>query len=352
MNDVYIEMSQQLLMQDIETMFQMVRRGDSKDKSVFMMGMMPYLAALAEGAIEFMEQEEIACDELQLKIIYEPVLVKTRNRIKLYREKAGTNLSTIDSIRENQDEEFARHMLFPVLRKIGLHYDFGTYIFNGKYIGNTFLYKWFFSEIEKIETSNPHYEFSYALGECIGFAKQQWQTEYTVEGGFNFRGVSNKDYNITIRHQELFSLHVDKRYGLFLFNLLCQINFVLYYMRNVLDESNTLFLRVKYIVYYFACSSIKALMRYTNQNPITTKHINYSAIAMSYELQNENFCNCMRHYTIRQSDCDANFSSPSFLPIIDHYFGLTLRDYIIKLNDCLESIADEIENAILVTDFT
>lgn len=149
MNDVYIEMSQQLLMQDIETMFQMVRRGDSKDKSVFMMGMMPYLAALAEGAIEFMEQEEIACDELQLKIIYEPVLVKTRNRIKLYREKAGTNLSTIDSIREYQDEEFARRMLFPVLRKIGLHYDFGTYIFNGKYIGNTFLYKWFFPKLKK-----------------------------------------------------------------------------------------------------------------------------------------------------------------------------------------------------------
>lgn len=346
MENINLELSKRLLLQDIETIYMIVCH-ESENKAIFMMGALPYLTAFSDGAIEFMEHLGIDCGSLQLKSIYEPILKKTRSKIKFYKEKTNKNLFTIDTIREAQDEEYANLMRFPALRCLGWHYDLGTYVLNGRYIGNTFLYKWFYSEIEKINQSNPHYEFSFALGECLSFIKLQWQVQYKVEGDFKFSDVENRDFNITRKSHRLLKSGINKQHGLFLFNILCQINFSLLYVKEILAGTNPLHMRMKYIIYYFSCSSINALRRYLCQNPTKTIEINYSEIDKSSSLLNEHFCNCMRHYAIFTDVVDLDSDAHSFSPLIRKYFNMALDEFNMKLDASLSAIAREIEFTII-----
>ena len=233
------EVSKNLLMQDINTIYFLIKKSTPKNKSIFMLGTIPYFTACIDGAIDFMTGNNIDCSNLSIINDYTPVLRKTRGKIKMYREHTGKNLSVIDTIREDQEEKFANLMRFPSLKRFGIHYDFGTYILGGQYIGNTFLYRWFYDEVEKIEIEKPEFEYARALGEAIGFIKNTWHTNYQVEGNFAFDAIRYKDYNITHRASKLFIPSVNKEQALMLFNIMCQINFALYYIDKVLSKQNS-----------------------------------------------------------------------------------------------------------------
>jgi len=289
--------SKHLMMQDVSTIYNAITQFKQKHASIFVMGTLPYFTACIDGAIKFMEKEQIDFSHLSLLCYYPQVVAKTRAKIKMYRERTGKAISVIENIRIDKHEEFEQLLKFPFLKEINANYDLGTYLLDGQYIGNTFLYEWFFDEIKKIETEQPHFDFSYALGEATSYIKSMRQTNKRITGKFDFGTMRYKDYNITHRPNELFINGLDKGQCLFLFNLLCQTNFAVYYLDRVLDKTNSFSIRMKYLVYYFICSSVRSLDKYCTQNKMN-KILDSAALHDIYDLCNEGFCNSMRHYEI------------------------------------------------------
>ena len=212
--------SKHLMMQDINTIYNFASYIKSKQASVFIMGILPYLTACVDSAIEFLEKAQIDLSHLSLMRDYAQVTTKTRAKIKMYRERTGKNIGVIETIREEKNEEFEKMLRFPFLKEIKANYDLGTYILDGQYIGNSFLYEWFFDEINKIEAKNPHFDFSRALGEATAYIKNMRKTNKRTAGSFDFGSMNYKDYNVTHRPDELFINGLDKGQSLFLFNLL------------------------------------------------------------------------------------------------------------------------------------
>ena len=343
------EISKNLLMQDIETIYTLIKQSSQKDARIFIMSVLPYLTACVAGTIDFMEEHQVDCSALTIKRNYPHVLTKTRNKIKIYRERTNKNMTEIDTIRDGQNEEFANMLRFPILKQLGLNYDLGTYRLGGQIIGNTFLYKWFFDEIEKIQTENPQLEYGKTLGEAVAFTRKIWHTNYSIKGDFDFGTIEHTDYNITLRASKVFASSLDKGQCLFLFNIMCQVNFALYYMDRILSAENSLSIRIKYLTYYFSCSSIRALENYCSQNRTAKFPLDSSTMKNISCLLNEDFCNCMRHYEIR----DRNILGATIThndemgALIAFYHGCSKTEFIDKLNDHLEAISNHIKKSIM-----
>lgn len=346
-NQLY-DISKQLVMQDIETMYQIIN--SEGEKSIFFMGAFPYFAICTYSAIEFMEKNGFDCKSLSIIADYADVLKQTRNKTKLYRERTNKNIKGINEIRENQHNEFSSALRFPILEKINWYYDFGTYLIHDNYIGNTFLYKWFFDPAEKINSSKPLFEFGIALGECVGALKNTWNFNYIAEGMFDFGGIYYKDYNITKKPQALFVKTLDKGLCLFLFNILCQVNFVLYYLNNIINKDNSLCIRIKYLVYYFSSSSLRALKNYTDQNLSMQFPLEESIQDRLLTLLDEKFCNCMRHYEIDDMIAVGKNKNgdDAMQLLVHHYFCKSTDDFVSDLEANLKLISVEIEKNILV----
>ena len=349
MNDKLFDISKNLLMQDIDTIYTIITQPDSESRSIFFMGAFPYFTAFIAGAVDFLEEHQINCSSLSIRNEFAPVLAKVRAKLKLYRERTGKNISTIDSIRDNQNEEFAAQLRFPILQKFGINYDLGTYILDNRYVGNAFLYKWFFDEVGEIQLKNPYFEYSKALGQAIRFIKDIWHINYLVCGNFDFETIATKDFNVTRRHSKLFGNNSNKGQCLFLFNIMCQVNFAMYYLKKVLDDENSLSIRIKYLTYYFSCSSLRSLKNYCEQNKTMFYTLNCLETENLSNLLNEEFCNCMRHYEIRDSNLDGISIEPNkeFDTIISFYFGCSKADFIDKLNSNLEIIGGAIKKSVL-----
>ena len=349
MNNKLFDISKNLLMQDIDTIYTIITQPDSESRSIFFMGVFSYFTACIAGAVDFLEERQISCNDLSIHNEFAPVLEKVRAKLKLYRERTGKNMSTIDSIRDNQNEKFAAQLRFPILKKFGINYDLGTYILDNQYIGNTFLYKWFFDEVGEIKLENPYFEYSKALGQAVRFIKEIWYINYPVCGNFNFETIATKDFNVTRRPSKLFGNNSDKGQCLFLFNIMCQVNFAMYYLKQVLDNENSLSIRIKYLIYYFSCSSLQSLKNYCEQNKTKIYALNYLDTENIRNLLNEEFCNCMRHYEIRDNNLNGISIDPNkeFDAMISFYYACSKANFIYKLNSSLEIISENIKKSIL-----
>ena len=343
--------SKHLMMQDINTIYNIATHPQFKkeDTSVFTMGILPYLTACVDSAIELMKKAQIDFSNFSLLRDYALVMTKTRAKIKMYRERAGKNINIIENIRVEKNEEFEQMLRFPFLNQINANYDLGTYLLDGQYIGNTFLYEWFFDEIKRIETENPHFDFSYALGEATGYIKNMRKTNKRIAGDFDFGTIRYKDYNITHRPNELFISGFEKGHCLFLFNLLCQTNFAVYYLDRILSKTNSFSIRTKYLIYYFVCSSVRSLDNYCTQNK-KDKILDSSTLQDVYELCNEGFCNSMRHYEI----INATFldvykgQSDELDALVECFFSYSKQDFVDKLNSHLGFISNYVAEKILL----
>ena len=68
------------------------------------------------------------------------------------------------------------------------------------------------------------------------------------------------------KSNKLFKDEYDKYCCLLLFIILCVINFVIFYLDNILDKNNKFFFRIKFICYYYFISSVIKLVNFLSNN--------------------------------------------------------------------------------------
>ncbi len=352
MNDnIYKQISYSLMAQDASAIYKIVMeisRQKPHSASVLVLALFPYFTACAEASIALMEKYGDDGQRFTIKSQFESVLVATRNKTKLFRDKTKKNLNEIEKIREEQAKEFISMLKFPFLKKIGCFYDLGTYTYHNKYIGNTFMYKWFFDELEKTEVDNPYLDFSTGIGEwCMDIVNEI--NLYDIDGKYSFEYIGYKNFNITLRSYELFLNNLDKGMQLYLFHIICSLNFVLYYLPSILNEENALSIRIKYLVYYFGLSSLKSLCNYMEQNKFVPLE-KIKLLIVNNDIYKSEFCNCMRHYEITEKDMQLEDikSDSQFFGLIEKYFKLEVSDFINVLNNNIKDMVTTVEHLVLI----
>ncbi len=340
------------MINDIRTTRDLIESAKNNQESapVLFMGLLPYLALEIDAVYRQLETVGINLIDLKLTGCHQETLKKVRSKTKLYREKTKKNLSRLKDIRIEQHEVFSKPLKLNIFKKMNWFYDFGTYHHQNVFIGNSYLYIWYFDGFEKIMTDTTISEqaaeniqiFAEALGQFVGNIELATAeiAQYEMRC-FNrvFPTVQLKDYNIGKMKTALFNDELDKDCTLLLFNLLCAVNFVTVYMKEILPETNSFYIRMKYIIYYFVASSLERLIRYTEQNKNLCTGISayQDEIITQPSLKNIKFCNCMRHYGITEADLPAdhiNLSEP-LVGLIQYHFNMDSQKFVRQLDGLL-----------------
>ncbi|HHQ5592175.1 TPA: hypothetical protein ACSRFK_003051 [Clostridioides difficile] len=326
---------------------------------VFFMGIIPYTAICIDSALEFFN--EFFEFEFEHDIEEEWKLAKEiRVKIKLYNDKIKNNADVLNSIHEFQNEYFKNMCRFKFIKNLNLCYDLGTYLLENKYIGNTFLYHWYYGcdKKKKIYNFNGMKDRSFTvdvlLGKVISICNEIGGKENNINILNSNLELKHKDYNLSRSKYKIFSKNYDENLTTIVFNILCSINFVLYFLSSILPSDNQLYFRIKYICYYYSIHSIKKIENYTKSNhkkgnkiDVLYKRIN--ELKTNQEIINTDFRSCMAHYIIKQEYIKENelLLDVPLYGLVEKYFG---KDYVSlnnEIHDNLVKLANVIEDFIL-----
>jgi hypothetical protein len=340
------------MLNDIRTTKELIElaKKNQEAASVLLMGLLPFLALEIDGSLNLLKTMGIELNDLPISMDYQDTLKKVRIKSKLYREKTKKNIGSIKKIRIGQNEVFSNALKFKFFKKMNWFYDLGTYKYKDIYIGNTYLYIWHFDGIDNVmESININEQqgetiqnFAEAMGQLIGIVEASstqipYYENHSLKGVIP--GVNLKDFNISKINTAIFKNEIDKDCVLLLFNLLCSVNFVEFYLKNIFNNENSLYFRIKYLIYYFVVSSLESLARYSEQNmDIQTGLDKFEdEIKKTASFKNLDFCNCMRHYGITELTLPEkyiNLNEP-LLGLIQAHFKLDSLEFINQLDELL-----------------
>lgn len=310
------------MVNDIRTTKNLIELAKDNQESapILFLGLLPYLALEVEATYDLLNSIGIDLNHLPMAENYQNILKKVRTKAKLYKEKTRKNIENIKKIRNDQNKVYSKGLEVDFLEFLGWFGDYGTYKYQESYMGNSFLYIWYFDSIENISSST---DISKKYGMMIqNLSKAMSQFVLTIESCFSkipeyekypLKGkipvVTLADFDISRKNTLLFKNGIDKDCSLFLFNLLCAVNFVEFYMKEILEQKNSFYIRMKYLIYYFVVSSLESLVRFSEQNKIFCTGVNQylNEIGNMKSLRNEKFCSCMRHYGITEADLPNNY---------------------------------------------
>lgn len=261
---------------------------------------------------------------------------KTRVKFKLYSEK---------SITANKKDLEHMHSLWIDL--MGNYNDFGTTSISNKFIGNTLLDSYYmkeFVDIKKIdadETKKSTELFGFSMGRLLisTFKKFSLKENECILNPTVMQIVT-KDFSLKQDNNALFNSKNSKYISLILFNILCSINFVLYFLNKFFSKDNEFYFRVKFNCYNSSVISLKKLINYSEQNPAEKTIIrNYISDierleSLKQSIKGSEFRNCMAHYKISEASIEKEniLKDVPFYGLIEKY---TNKDYY-QLNDLIE----------------
>lgn len=357
-NDIYDEISKNLILNDCQTLEKIIEYLKGKEyDSIFCMGVMPYFAMCSEGILKFFEGKS---DYDSINVNYGKLIKNIRSKIKMYNDKVGRNINKAEIIHKDSNNYFAGLCKFEFVKYLGLYDDFGVYITSNKYIGNTFLYSWYFENSLNIDDEDFRNKTLFDIGNIVGIT-----TKITLNKFLELNQVSilnqkivvyNKDYLLSRNRIGIFNDKYNKYSTIILFNILCSINFVLYLIGKILPKDNQFYFRIKFHCYYSSISSLLKLINYTEQNNIIKTGVEFYSEEIKKLAQTKNSLgeksklrNCLSHYRISQEYIEKDKISIDvpFYGLIEKYTGKDYYTLNNELENNLRNISSLLEKWIL-----
>lgn len=122
-------------------------------------------------------------------------------------------------------------------------------------------------------------------------------------------------------------------------------------MKEILEQKNSFYIRMKYLIYYFVVSSLESLVRFSEQNKIFCTGVNQylNEIGNMKSLRNEKFCSCMRHYGITEADLPNNYINLNepLVGLIQAHFKIDSLEFINQLDMHLISQSEMLSEWVL-----
>ncbi|MBY6930655.1 hypothetical protein [Clostridium botulinum] len=368
-NNIYENLSKKLLLKDCESVFLLYKYIEHKEyKQVFYLQVIPYFSFLCKGILDFYNVKSIEEINIKDKNINNTIN-NMRIKVKLYSEDKAKPKKSSEKLRKIHLDFYK---LFkevynkgnPILKLMGLIklYDFGTYSISDKFIGNIYLNYWYLDEIlgvEEIGTEKSKENiilFSMGIGKVLGFVCNKeniLNSTYILDSKIN---ITNNDFLLINNNTKIFNDNYDKYISLLLFNILCSINFIIYFLGEILPKDNQFYFRVKFSCYYSSISSLRKLINYVDSNrTIKTGVENYiEEIEKLEKLKNSlgkqsDFRNCLLHYRITEEYIakEKLLLNAPFYGIIEKYTGKDYYTFNQQLEENLKDISLMLEKWIL-----
>ncbi|MSA00226.1 hypothetical protein GKG47_07595 [Lactonifactor sp. BIOML-A3] len=333
-----------LMQEDTETVYSLLK---TERDPIFAMGILPYYAMFVQSCQEYM-------GEIFLEEVYAKKIKNTRNFLKAYGDGFGKSKKRVESIDENQNEQYRERLNFDFMKNWNIHMNLGTYWTEDKHIiGNTQMIADFLEVRDVFNTENK--EIYRKLGEQIG------SFVVSLKEGFPQsiclpeinRPNTGKEikyfYDLNTNNvDKLFRNNSQKSLNLFFLNITCNLNFIKYVLRPLLDVDNKWLFRVEYIVTYYAYRSIQRLKNYCENN--TDLCIGLEEFTDMLEsgrgLFQSKFRNCMMHYGIEnQGVISIEYIEKPFYGIVETcYNGKDYNYFLEELRNISEKILMVLED--------
>ena len=350
--DIYSKISSDSLLKDCSTAYSIYNHMKSKRYGgIFYLQFVQYHSMLCTSILDDYYIKDI--DHINIKRKdYEEILKKVRVKFKLYSEKSITSYKNDLENIHSQWYEFMKDHSWDV--------DFGVFSVSGKYIGNTILDSWHLNEFLDIKEINSKQQEEYIklFGEGMGDILRFMCDKYSIQSKKIILKpelqVEDNNFPLYRSNTIIFNDKYDKYISLLLFNILCSVNFVLYFLGKILPKNNEFYFRVKFICYDSSISSLRKLINYSEQNTaIETGVKNYTNKIEELERlkklindrsnNSSELRNCMAHYKISENSIKEQdiLNNVPFYGLIEQYSG---KDYD-SLN---EEISDNLKNISLL----
>lgn len=357
--NLYEQLSLYLLSKDVQAINGIYKNLKEDERDIFFMNIMPYASMCIDSATE------LFINTFEIKFISEEewnLAKRIRTKLKMYNKKIKRNVEVLDSIYSFQDEYFEDLCKFQFIKDSKMYYNFGTYLLENKYIGNNFLFHWYFGYEDKKNKNKKVDEFETMKASSINIGKILGKLIDAIgkyeEGeidlyDINLRVIYN-DYNLSKDKYKLFSDNYYESITIIIFNILCSINFILYFLGKIIRNSNQFYFRAKYLCYYYSILNLSVIENYTKinykkRNSLDDLYKSIKDLNLNSELINTPFRNCMAHYIIKEEYIKENelkLDVPLY-GLVEKYFG---KDYVSlnnEIHDNLVRLANVIEDFIL-----
>lgn len=295
------------MINDIRTIIDLAETAKANPRTGQMLfaGLLPYLSSVTVGSIQLVEfnkinlvsnwQESESWEALQLLC----------NESGQTTEKSHRFLFE-NSEKQYQSESIAKILKFRFSKRFMLFENFDTFEYEDYFVGNTFFYHWFFDDAFKQYGRKSLKVFSQAMGQYAknletSFASvPQFEKRDTAEAVPN---ISNKAFNLRKKSSGLLKNDIDRYVGVYLFNLLCSVNFTLFFLKDILQPKNSFYIRMKYMIHYFVSTSLEWLIQFASDNPeVFTGVEGYrNDIKKMSGIKNSVFCSCLRYYALNEA---------------------------------------------------
>jgi len=300
----------------------------NKQRSLGILGLLPFLSVYVDGVakwsiVALKQSDPFNKEEKQ---VYSAI----RQGIKLFENDMNTNISAIRDEMAIHEESF-------------LPEHFGDMICDGHIIGNTYLIGLYLDITrlkrvykDAVDIKNLKYE-----NENFG----QLLKSICVVGGqiIGLNAVRKRNLcfkTIKIDQNDLFlfdnsAYKITNYSDVCWLNLLCQINYILYFLNRLTDNKDFFVFRCAYIVYYYALKIINSADNEINAD---------------YKWENSIFRNALAHYGIKQTLGKNKFiPSDIFGGLTNYFFNLPYEDLYDYIINELFNISSQLEDEYLST---
>ncbi|WP_156011264.1 hypothetical protein [Streptococcus ruminantium] len=358
-----------ILLDEVAEVRQLLENLVSFDKVVYpelSIGIIPFTSSLGDGILKFLPND-VHSDFPQIgDQEFQKIISSVRVGYKLYSDK---KLSKANKLTINIEKLFYSqivenyHLLQKLVINIFGQQDLGVYYFNGIPYANTNQYHIYLESIfsKTNKKKIPYFdkrsigfliEYSKALGTLINSVNQKTINKPIIQD-VKIENFEQRDYFILNRKKRNFLTgNLPLETQLFLFNILCQNNFVIHIIPDVLKSKNYFFTRSLIQCYLVSITALRLILD-KNSSIISDSQMEQIIFTINRKEKvfnlGQNFRNNIFHYKISNVPLQT-FTNPNkfFEELIEFYSSKEINEYqnlllleVSKINDLINSLINE-----------
>jgi len=346
--NLYLKFVKIQIKNDAETLRQLLKMYGKS--SIFMMGILSYLALFATSNKEFIIK---TLGPIDLPSVSPIPHDEIRNKLKLFSQKYSKEKSKVTETDERQNDIFNEKIEIPWMYSKDTNNNLGIFCTEeGEIIGNTqYIYlvlqdKNLTRELTNVdETADLVKSLTSAInGVCEGLRKIEIKptiSQKEISTKYMVKDINTRCYENTILNRTN-----GKDIFLILLHILTSINFVCHIIHKNVPRENTWQMRIKYITLYYSIQSLKALLMH-HCGILTRDECQRieGLIAETKQLFDAQFRNCMMHYSIEKdgdfiiSEKYQDLHKPFFGLIESRFDGASYTNYSKRLNKSIFDVS-------------
>ncbi|MFU2182023.1 hypothetical protein ACMZ6Y_06915 [Streptococcus pluranimalium] len=358
-----------ILLDEVAEVRQLLENLVSFDKVVYSelsIGIIPFTSSLGDGILKFLPND-VRSDFPQIgDQEFQKIISSVRVGYKLYSDK---KLSKANKLTINIEKLFYSQIVenYHLLQKLVINIlgqqDLGVYYFNGIPYANTNQYNIYLESIfsKTNKKKIPYFdkrsigfliEYSKALGTLINSVNQKTINKPIIQD-VKIENFEQRDYFILNHKKRNFLTgNLPLETQLFLFNILCQNNFVIHIIPDVLKSKNYFFTRSLIQCYLVSITALRLILD-KNSSIISDSQMEQIIFTINRKEKvfnlGQNFRNNIFHYKISNVPLQT-FTNPNkfFEELIEFYSSKEINEYqnlllleVSKINDLINSLINE-----------